>query len=318
MRELDSLQLKEVGGNGLFRKNENGVKNIYSPLDGKADFIEYSNKILVYVNSSMGYPAIYPLPVLSFESPATAVLMDLDGTSVKSEKFWVWIIEQTTAKLTGNKKFSLEDEDLPHVSGHSVSEHLQYCLNKYCPDKKVEEARNHYFAITRYQMNEILEGRGRQDAFTPSPGLKDFLLTLKDHEIKIGLITSGLYEKAWPEILSAFRSLNMGDPADFYDCIITAGFALIKGKPGTLGELAPKPHPWLYAETARVGLGIDEKKRKKTIGIEDSSAGVLSLRLAGFEVIGMKDGNIEQSGMASFLKSFKDNLMETLPVILGK
>ena len=49
----------------------------------------------------------------------------------------------------------------------------------------------------------------------------------------------------------------MGNPLDFYDAIITAGDRLTKGQTGTLGELAPKPHPWLYAETAYVGLAMD-------------------------------------------------------------
>ena len=60
-----------------------------------------------------------------------------------------------------------------------------------------------------------MEGRGKTDAFTPAPGLKDFLMELKKREIKIGLVTSGLYEKAWPEILSAFRTLEMGNPEEF-------------------------------------------------------------------------------------------------------
>jgi hypothetical protein len=110
-------------------------------------------------------------------------------------------------------------------------------------------------------MNEITQGRGRENAFTPTLGLKDFLYELKNLGIKIGLVTSGLYEKAWPEILSAFKALKMGDPKDFYDAIITAGFPLRKGDVGTLGELSPKPHPWLYAEVSRVGLGITAEER---------------------------------------------------------
>ena len=37
--------------------------------------------------------------------------MDLDGTSVHSEPFWVWIIEQTTASLLGDPGFRLEESD---------------------------------------------------------------------------------------------------------------------------------------------------------------------------------------------------------------
>ncbi len=33
-------------------------------------------------------------------------------------------------------------------------------------------------------------------------------------------------------------------------------FPLRKSQAGILDELSPMPHPWLYAEVARVGLGI--------------------------------------------------------------
>lgn len=305
-----------IGGEGSFKVGDNGVKRILTPLDKKEEFIVYNDKTLAYVKSSMGYPAIYPVREVSFEGPAEAVLMDLDGTSVHSEEFWMWIIEQTTAKLMGNHKFQLESADEPFISGHSVSEHLQYCIDKYCPDKNVEEARNYYYEITNSEMKKIIEGRGRKDAFTPSPGLKEFLYKLKEHKIKIGLVTSGLYEKAWPEILSAFNTLEMGDPLDFYDAIITAGSAIRKGQTGTIGELSPKPHPWLYAETARVGLGINPSRRNKVIGIEDSSAGIVSIRLAGFTAIGIDGGNIESSGIKPLVHSQYKDLMDALPLIL--
>lgn len=214
--------------------------------------------------------------------------------------------------------FDLEKDDEPHVSGHSVSEHLQYCINKYCPDKTVEEARTHYFDITAFEMNEIAQGRGRQDAFVPSPGLKEFLAAIKGSGIKIGLVTSGLYEKAWPEIVCAFRAMKMGNPLDFYDAIISAGYPLKPGRVGTLGELSPKPHPWLYAETARVGLGIGPSRRHKVIGIEDSSAGVVSIRLAGFAAISVSGGNVQKSGTGSLALKQIQNLTDAVPLITGR
>lgn len=307
----------DTGGEGLYRQGKDGVVCILSPKDRKTDFIVYEDHTLCYVKSSMGYPALYPFPEADFEGPAEAVLMDLDGTSVHSESFWMWIIEQSVARLTGNPGFRLEPEDEPHVSGHSVSEHLQYCIEKYSPDSRVEDARRHYFDITNYEMNEILQGRGREGAFTPAPGLKEFLLELKGAGVKIGLVTSGLYEKAWPEVLSAFRTLELGDPLELYDAVITAGQAIRKGQAGTLGELAPKPHPWLYAETARVGLGLGTDRRRRIIGIEDSSAGVLSIRLAGFPVFGIAGGNIRASGVAPLCKREYSRLTDMLPAILG-
>lgn len=301
--------------NGRFHTNQNGVKAITATGDGKVEFIHWSDHSLAYVASGMGYPAYYPVPATRLDKPVTAVLMDLDGTSVRSEEFWIWIIAQTIASLLGNPKFELEDADLPYVSGHSVSEHLQYCLDKYCPHKTVEEARTYYFEHTHREMAEILAGHGKANAFTPTPGLKPFLLELKKRSIKIGLVTSGLYEKAYPEILSAFRTLDMGDPAEFYDAIITAGYPLRKGTAGTLGELSPKPHPWLYAETARVGLGIPVEERHHVLAIEDSGAGICAIKLAGFTAVGISGGNIKESGTLPLCDYYCDTFTEILEII---
>ena len=291
------------------------MEKIWTPKDGTIDILKDKDKNYVEVKSKMGYPAIYPLNEVKIEKPIEAVLMDLDGTSVKSEEFWIWIIKSTIAKLMDKPAFELEDCDIPHVSGHSVSEHLSYCINKYCPEKTVEEARGIYYEITDYEMEEILAGRGKEGAFTPAEGLKDFLLELKSRDIKIGLVTSGLYQKAMPEIISAFNTLKMGNPVDFYDAIITAGYPLGKGRCGTLGELAPKPHPWLYAETMRVGLGIPFERRHHVIGIEDSSAGVVSILLSGVAPIGLTDGNIIKAGMESLCTHMVDKLGDIINII---
>ncbi|ARN55765.1 HAD family hydrolase [Sedimentisphaera salicampi] len=310
------LQKLDICSAGRFAVGSNGVQTIAATGDGKVEFIAFENKSIAFVRSSMGYPAYYPVEPAGIDKPLKAVLMDLDGTSVRSESFWIWIIQQTTASLLGNPNFELEDEDLPYVSGHSVSEHLKYCVNKYCPDKSVEQAREFYFKHTHEEMELIVQGRGRKDAFTPSPGIKEFLLKLKEANLKIGLVTSGLYEKAWPEILSAFRQLDMPDPKNFYDAIITAGFPLRKGSAGTLGELSPKPHPWLYAEVARVGLGLEPSERRSVIGIEDSGAGVCSIRLAGFAAFGLADGNIIESGTKALCEHYCDNFEEIESLIL--
>ncbi len=308
----------DTGADGMFRVGVDGVVRILTPRDRKVEFICHADKTLVWVKSAMGYPALYPLHDAEFEGPAAAVLMDLDGTSVHSEEFWIWIIRETTARLLGDPKFDLEEADLPHVSGHSVGEHLQYCIDKYCPGRTVEEARTHYFEITHHELKEIAAGRGKPEAFTPTPGLKEFLLEIKSRGILVGLVTSGLYEKAWPEIVSAFRTMKLGDPLKFYDAIISAGHAIRPGQAGTLGELEPKPHPWLYAETARVGLGLDASKRSRVIGFEDSSAGVVSIRLAGFAAVGVGGGNIAQSGVRPLLHRDIGDLREALPVVLGE
>ena len=316
--EKDGLINLNSTSDNKFHVGENGVTSIVSTGDKKVEFISFDNHCLAYVKSALGYNAYYPVERVEIKRPIKAVLMDLDGTSVKSEEFWIWIIQKSIASLLNDESFKLEESDLPHVSGHSVSEHLQYCINKYCPDKKLEDARNYYFYHTEYEMNEIMEGRGKEGAFTPTKGLKDFLMALKERNIKIGLVTSGLYQKAMPEIISAFKTLNMGDPKDFYDSIISAGFPLKKGSVGTLGELSPKPHPWLYAETCTVGLNIPYEDRNSVVGIEDSGAGVCSIRLAGYPTIGISGGNIISSGTKSICNYYADDFKQILDYIDGK
>ena len=299
------LTALEVTTDGRFAAGRDGVREVARTGDGKVEFIGFDAHTLAMVNSAMGYPACYPVHPVRLDKPVEAVLMDLDGTTVHSETFWIWIIQLSTASLLGDDAFELEDEDIPYVSGHSVSEHLQYCVSKYCPDRSVEEARDYYFEHTRREMQAVLDGTGRTEAFVPSPGIRDFLLELKSRGVALGLVTSGLYEKAWPEIVSAFRKLELGDPLEFYDAIITAGFPMQQGRStGTLGELSPKPHPWLYAEVARVGLGLPFDRRAHVIGIEDSGAGVCSIRLAGFEPFGIGGGNIEGSGTRGLCREF--------------
>lgn len=298
-----------------FTVGESGVLAIAGTGDGKVEFIGFADHTMSLVNSAMGYPAYYSVDSVAEEAPLKAILMDLDGTTVHSEEFWIWIIQLSVASLMGDSKFELEDADIPYVSGHSVSEHLQYCVAKYCPDKSVEVARTYYFEHTHREMQLILDGKGKPGAFRPSQGIKDFLLELKAMGLKLGLVTSGLYEKAYPEILDAFKTLNMGDPADFYDTIITAGHALRKGQAGTLGELSPKPHPWLYAEAFRVGLGLSYTERHSAIGIEDSGAGVASIRLAGMQAWGIGGGNIDQSGTRGLCSQYSEDFESLLGLI---
>jgi len=179
------------------------------------------------------------------------------------------------------------------------------------------EARTYYTALTEREMELILAGKGRANAFTPSAGVKEFLLELKKMDIKIALVTSGLYRKAYPEIVSAFDTLKMGDPARFYDCIITGGFPLGEGAAGTLGELEAKPHPWLYAEACAVGLGITHDEKNHVIGIEDSAAGVCAIRLAGYYTIGISGGNIHESGAAGMCDKYCGSFDEILQIIKG-
>lgn len=308
IQKSDFISINKTDDN-FFCVGTNGVTEILRSKDKKLNLVCFENgECLACVVSAFDFTAYYPIKHVCLNKDIKAVLMDLDGTSVHSENFWIEIIRLTTARLLECREFSFEEADLPFVSGHSVSEHLSYCINKYCPRKELNEAVRTYFDITHEKMNAILGGKSDGGEFTPAPCLKEFLLFLKERGIKIGLVTSGLYEKAYPEILSVCKELGMGTPESFYDSIITAGNPLNPNSCGTLGEISAKPHPWLYLETALIGLGINPGEKDKILGIEDSGAGVCSLRLAGIPTIGVKDGNIEKSGLSSLCLGIYDDL----------
>lgn len=258
-----------------------------------------------------GVEATYPFDKPTSKLPVKAVLMDLDGTTVKSEEFWVYLIQKTIQLLTNDNTFRLAQEDLPFVSGFSTAEHLSYCLNKYNLPYSLAQADALYHKTAAFELGEILEGRGNADAFQPREGLKEFLLTLKANGVKIGLATSGLDYKAIPEIVSTFRLLDMGDPKDFYDAIVTGGKRKQQGSYGTIGEIAVKPHPWIYKELA-LGLGVNPEE---AVVVEDSSAGLLSGRTAGFNVIGFADGNIIQSGLENECLAVVEDWKQILQIL---
>lgn len=310
IEKSDFTEIQQTVDN-VFHAGELGVRQILQSRDKKIALVVFEgDKYLMGVHTRGTFVAYYPLTQAKIEYPIKAVLMDLDGTSLYSEDFWVSVIEKTIKELTGNKLFCVDKEDIPFVSGHSVSEHLQYCIDKYCPSKDLNDAIRIYYLTSRELLNQLVNGRLHGMRIQPAFYLKEFLSYLMEKKIKVGLVTSGLYEKAYPEIWSVCSTLGIGAPEDVYDCIITAGEPLKSHCIGTLGELSAKPHPWLYLEAALIGLGIPVNERSHVLGIEDSGAGVCALRTAGIPAIGLRHGNIIASGLESFCIDICANLME--------
>lgn len=295
---------------GFFRIRKNCVNKILQSKDRKIYIIMFDNsKILIGVNTQNSYVSYYPFQKPNIEYPIKAVLMDLDGTTLYSEKFWIHVIEKTIGFLSNNTEFSAK-EDIPFISGHSVSEHLIYCIEKHCPSCSLNDAMNIYHEVSHRELETLMNGESKDLNIQPAFYLKEFLFELIGKGIKIGLVTSGLYEKAYPEINNICLSLDMEKPEKIYNSIITAGSPLKDHSVGTLGELSCKPHPWLYLENAIVGLGIPFSERNHVIGIEDSGAGICSLCTAGIPAIAVKDGNVIKSGLSSLCTDICDNLLE--------
>src|SRR5690554_2160741 len=105
---------------------------IYQTVDNKAVFILQNGEAVVYLPTRVAVNVYYEYKKAEFPREIKGVLMDLDGTSVKSEEFWIGVIEEIARFFLGNKKFKFSAADRPYVSGFSVSEHLAYILEKYC------------------------------------------------------------------------------------------------------------------------------------------------------------------------------------------
>ena len=67
-----------------------------------------------------------------------------------------------------------------------------------------------------------------------------------------------------------------------------------------------------------MGLGLEPARRARVVGLEDSGAGVISLRLAGFTAIGIDGGNIEASGVGPLMYKKCRDLADALDVILDR
>ena len=89
---------QQACSDGHFCTGREGVNAIYRTGDKKVELVCFADRTIAYINSAVGYSAYYPVYPIVREK-TKAVLMDLDGTTVKSEEFWIWIIEKTVQSL---------------------------------------------------------------------------------------------------------------------------------------------------------------------------------------------------------------------------
>lgn len=314
------LEWCHIPGKGVVKKGENGVAMLAINKANEFIFISRGDNVEVVVNNKIGiFPSFAMLPA-TIKPPIKGVLLDLDGTCVKSESFWIAVILETVNRT--RRGFDMpplegfDSSELPHISGRTVPEHLLYCIDSYCPKATLGDIQNLYTQIAEEYMTKLNNGELNIDAFEPAEGFKELLLMLKENDIKIGIVTSGLHYKAWPELKQAMEKLNLGDAGDFFDAILTSGTLAKKGVCGTMGNAIAKPWPNIYFEAAQV-LGFTMDQREHYIGIGDSNSDVGSLRFMGTPFIGVAHGNIEAGGTKCMCAHFAESLCEVKSIIDG-
>jgi len=291
----------------VFRPGVNGVRSILQNRGEDCIIIiqkdafgrQFSN--IIPTSKTPGIPLpMFPLCLPAKVClPLKGVLLDLDGTCVKSEPLWIAVILATTNSIRTQLGLAhLDDfssQDIPHVSGRTVPDHLNYCLERYCPGGSYEKARLIYDDITQNdsanQMPLILEKLRRQGKSPHEAvnGTKELFSIFEEQAIPWHLVTSGLRYKAEPEAIEFFNQMGMSHLFN-PDKLISAG-----NRGRNMGDAISKPWPNPYIEAAKL-YGFDGDSQNWLI-VGDSAADVISGVTGGITVIGVKGGNIERSGV---------------------
>ncbi|MBK1895215.1 hexitol phosphatase HxpB [Chryseobacterium paridis] len=210
-----------------------------------------------------------------------AVIFDMDGVLVDTEKFWKQA-EQEVFSALGVK---ITDELTQHTQSMTTKEVTEFWYKKYPWENIALDI------VEQQVISRVIELIQTEDCSVA--GIKKFIEDLKLKQYKIGLATNSPYR-----IIQVV--LDKIDSAHLFDHITSAEF-----------EEQGKPHPAVYFTSAK-SLKVDPQN---CIVIEDSHSGILAAKNAGMTVIAFTNQNSEiYFDLADYrIISFED----PLPVIFN-
>lgn len=180
-----------------------------------------------------------------------AVIFDMDGVIIDSEKFW----EKAEKKVFSSLGVKLTADLCQQTKSMTTNEVAQFWYNKYPWTRKtLEDVENEVVDYVGF----LIEREG--EAIT---GLRDVLEKLKDKGQKIGLATNSPYK-----LISVV--LKKLDITAYFD-IVSSAEHQIKGK----------PDPAIYISTAKKL----NKKPENCLVFEDSLSGLSAAKSAGMEAV---------------------------------
>ncbi len=237
-----------------------------------------------------------------------AVMMDMDGSSTDTEKLVLEAMRQMMGEVLSNPNFQFAREDFPHIIGDSTTNHVRYLVKTYNLDPAgLDQYIETYYRRYHQTLYDIRDGKITDTLIEPMPGLKEFLTALRQREVKIGLVTSSLKKEADIVMPEVFKGMGMDpDYESFYDGIIAAD---------EVGEAFLKPHPNLYIRMAEEKLNV--RSKKNCFVVEDSTAGIIAARLAGFAVAavphpGTRDHSFELANLGVMRRGLPEILERNL------
>jgi len=188
-----------------------------------------------------------------------AVIFDMDGVLVDSEKLW----KQAEKEIFSSLGVNVTDEDSEVTKSMTTTEVSEFWFNKFPWQSKSLET------VEQMVVSRVMELITTEDC--KINGIKEFIEKLKNNNYKIGLATNSPY-KIIPTVLEKLEVTGL------FDVISSAEF-----------EENGKPDPAIYINTA-AKLNV---ATKNCLVIEDSHSGMLAAKKAGMTVIAFTNGNPE-------------------------
>lgn len=188
-----------------------------------------------------------------------AVIFDMDGVLVDSEKLW----NQAEKEVFSSLGVNVTDEDSEVTKSMTTTEVSEFWFNKFPWQSKSLET------VEQMVVSRVMELITTEDC--KINGMKEFIEKLKNNNYKIGLATNSPY-KIIPTVLEKLEVTGL------FDVISSAEF-----------EENGKPDPAIYINTA-AKLNV---ATKNCLVIENSHSGMLAAKKAAMTVIAFTNGNPE-------------------------
>lgn len=181
-------------------------------------------------------------------------IFDLDGTCL--DTMWLW--EEVDREFLGRRGFEVPDDYLEAISTIGFQAAAEYTIKRFELNETPQELMEEWtkLAIIKYEKEVGLK-----------PGVKEYLVKLKDKGIKMAVATASFREMFMPALINNGIS-------HLFD-----GFATVDD----VGK--SKAHPDVYLKACDIIGG----KPEKTVVFEDVFEGINTASKAGFFTVAVKE-----------------------------
>lgn len=183
-----------------------------------------------------------------------AVLFDLDGTLVDS--MWMW--KDIDIEYLGKRGFDLPGELQKDIEGMSLTETATYFKNRFELPESLEEIKKEWMDMARDKYCHQVPLK---------PGAKEFLLYLKEHQIRTGIASSNGIELV--------HAVLQAQGVDQYLDSVHTCCDVKRGKPNpdiyllVAEELDVKSEECLVFEDIPMGILAGKRAGMRTCAVED-------------------------------------------------